>query len=311
MNLTWLKYKGKVKGIFSPPIPYTPVLESGDSSPYFGNYEGQKYGAFDTDCCWDFSAAECAETRLELYWKLGLIPPETKLWLTQNGYIDQDGDFYLSRRWVAILNGTRDSGASPLDFWNIAQGAGLIPNWMLPYNSAEAAKWITKDQFNNDYFNPQIITMEMELMGLEFAKRFKIRAQNIPGGSLNQISTEIQTYLKEGSLQIGHPVPQDGRWNQTLVPYPYGRTVSDHATELYKFDESQPYPFYIYDSYEPHLKQLQRDYYIPLITRVSIIPVSTVPVVVPMASWTKFWQNVCAWITGNPLPFPNVQVGST
>ncbi len=309
MNLPWLKFKGKVKGIFSSPIPYNPVLQDGDSSPYFGHYEGQKYGPFDTDCCWDFSACEVSETRLEIYWKLNLIPQDTKDWLTKNGYIDADGDFYLSRRWVAILSGVRDAGNSPLNFWDIARSAGLIPNWMLPYNVQDAGQWVTKDQFNNDYFNPQVITKEMELMGQEFARRFQIRAGNLPGGNLSQISTTIQTYLKEGSLQIGHAVPQDGTWNQVEVNFPVGRTVTDHATELYKFDPTQTYPFFDYDSYQPNLKRLSSNYVLPLITWVSIIPLSTVSTVSAISDWQKFWDNVSAWLQGLPLPYPAIPIG--
>lgn len=309
MNIPWLKFKGKVKGLFTD-IPYNPLLPDGDSTPYFGTYEGQRYGNFDTNDCWDFSACEVAETRLEMFWKMNLIPQESKDWLTKNGYIDSDGDFYLSRRWVAILSGVRDSGNVQIDFWNVASVAGLIPNSLLPYNPKDALAWIDKEQFNNDYFNPNVITKEMEQMGLEFLKRFKIMAENLSGGYLDDISTVLQTYLKEGTLQIGHPVPQDGSWNQTNVLQPKGRTVADHATELYKFDQLSSYPFDIYDSYEPHLKKLSRNYYIPLITRVSIVPIST-PVVVPtsLLPWQKFWYNVVAWLKGKPIPYPSVPLG--
>lgn len=311
MNITWLKLKGQVKGLFQT-IPYNPLLPNGDSSPYFGTYEGQKYGHFDTSDCWDFSACELAETRLEMFWKMNLIPQDTKDWLTKNGYIDADGDFYLSRRWVAILSGVRDAGNSPLDFWHISSSAGLIPNSMLPYNPKDAQKWVTQDQFNNEYFNIKVLTPEMMIMGQEFIRRFKIMAENLPGGFIDDISVTLQTYLKEGTLQIGHPVPQDGSWNQVSVLYPKGRMVSDHATELYKFDPVSSYPFSIYDSYEPHLKNLSKNYYIPLITRVSIIPIPT-PVVIPSSSslseWQKFWHNVMAWLRKLPLPYPSVPIG--
>lgn len=306
MNLTWLKFKGTVKGLGST-IPYNPLLEDGDSSLYFGTYEGQKYGKFDTNCCWDFSSCEVVETRLEILLKLNLLPQDTIGWLTKNGYIDSSGDFYLSRRWVAILSGTNDSGNSSLDFWKIASVAGLIPNSMLPYNSQEANKWITKDQFNNEYFNPDVITKEMELLGQEFTKRFKIQAENLMGGYFDDISVTLQTYLKEGSLQIGHPVPQDGSWNQTAVMYPKGRIIADHATELYKFDPVSTYPYYDYDSYEPHLKQLSKNYYIPLITRVSILPITQK--INEVSSWQKFWLNAAAWLQGKVLPYDSVPLG--
>ena len=289
-------------------IPYNPILENGDSSPYFGTYESQKYGPYDTDCCWDFSACELAETRLEMLWKMGLLTQETKDWLTKNGYIDSQGDFYISRRQVAIMSGVKDSGNTTLDFWGYAKTEGLVPNSRLPYDIQSAQRWINKDQFNNDYFNLQAITKDIEFLGVEFAKRFKIQAENLTGGYIEYISTKLQTYLKEGSLQLSIPVPQDGSWNQTYVPYPKGRTSTDHAVELYKFAPEEEYPYYIYDSYEPHLKQLHKDYLIPFITRVSITPLnqSTTPAV-PL--WKKFWSNVGAWLQKLPFPYPSVPVG--
>ncbi len=309
MNIPWLRFKSAVKGIWDPTIPYWPLIESGDSSSYFGTYEGQKYGNFETSCCWDFSATEIFETRLEMLWQMDLIPQDTKDWLVRYGYIDLDGDFYLSRRWVAILSGARDGGNDPINFWNIAKVAGMIPNKFLPYSVPEASKWISQNDFNNEYFNPQVITKEMEEMGKEFARRFKIMAVNMPGGNMVDINTLLQTYLKEGSMQICHPVPQDGSWNTTYVNYPTGRLRAEHATELYKFDPTQKYPYYDYDSYNPNLKQLGSNYLIPIITRVSIVPLSTAQPQ-SLSSWQMFWCNIVAWFTGKTLPFPSVPVGS-
>lgn len=288
---------------------YRPLLETGDSSPYFGTYEGQKYLGYDTNCCWDFSGAELLETHQEMNQKLGLIPADTIEWAKSNGFIDESGNWYVSRRWVAILSGVKDNGNYQLNFWEMVKKYGIIPDKMLPYSAIEASKWITKNQFNNDYFNRDLLTPEMYALGQEFLRRFSVDADNIPGGYLNDISVELQEYLKEGSLQIGHPVPQDGSWNRVNVDYPKGRTVADHATELYKYDPSLDYPFCIYDSYEPHLKQLSKNYYIPYITRVSIVPYSTP--LIPLSSWMKFWFNLSAIFNGNPQPFPSVPVGKS
>ncbi len=296
-------------------IQYIPLLQDGDSTPYFGTYEGQKYGGYETSCCWDFSACEAAETRLQMFLKMNLIPSDTVNWLKANGYIDDSGDFYLSRRWVAILSGVKDNGNYQLNFWKLAQNVGLIPNSMLPYSNEEAHKWITKTQFNNDYFDLKNITPEMRAMGQEFLKRFSINAENLPGGYVSQISSTLQTYLKEGSIQIGIPVPQDGSWNRVNVDYPVGRTIPDHAVECYKFDESVPYPAYVYDSYEPHLKQLSGNYYIPYVTRIAINPRpvvvnnSIVNVLPQFSPWMMMWFNIKAWLTGSPQPFPSVIIG--
>ncbi len=311
MNLTWIKFKGKVKGMLQGSAPYRPLLETGDSSPYFGTYEGQRIGGWDTECCWDFSACELMETRLTMFEKMGLIPQDTLDWAKANGYKDSSNDWYISRRWVAILSGVKDNGNDPINFWNIASILGVVPDSMLPYSPLEASKWITKGQFDNDYFNVNAITPEMRSMGQEFLRRFRIQAENLTGGYIDGISTTIQTYLKEGSLQICHPVPQNGSWNRVNVDYPVGRTDTDHATELYKFDQDLNYPFYIYDSYVPNLKQLSKNYYIPIIVRATITPIAVAQAVpLPQFSpWMKFWMDIKAWLTNTPLPFTDISIG--
>lgn len=310
MNLTFLKAKAKVKGIFSPPdMPYTPLIEDGNSAPYFGTYEGQRYGQWDTNSCWDFSAAELVETRLHMLRDMNLIPADTLKWLNDNGYTDSDGDFYVSRRWIAILSGVKSNGNNQLNFWKIARISGIIPNSMLPYSVADASKWITRQQFDNDYFNPSVITPAMRAMGQEFLKRFSIGAVNIGNDS-----NTLLTYLKEGSLQVGHPVPQDGTWNRQFVDTPPGRIIADHATELYNFDSTQQYPYFDYDSYNPHLKQLAKDYPLLFVTRVRIWPLQ-LPSPAPInpkpvfSLWMRMWFNFTAWIQGQPMPFPDTPVG--
>ena len=308
MNLKWLKFRGTVKGIFQAPIPYKPLLQSGDSSPYFGNFlESQRYGNWDTDCCWDWAFIEIMETRLCMLRSMNLIPQDTLTWLQQNGYIDSTGDFYLSRRWGGILSGVKDAGNSQDNAYILAGQMGLIPHSMLPYDPADALKYANKAQFVADYFNPAIITPAMRALGLEFLKRFTIM-----GKSLAPTLTNIMTYLHEGSLQIGVPAQSPG-WNQVNVPRPIGDNNADHSVELYKYDPSGvPFPKYIYDSYNIRLKQLSNDYPIILLTRVYIWPKAvTQPVPLPQYnSWMAFWMSVASWIKKTVNPFPNVPIGS-
>ena len=251
MNLRWLKTKASIKGLFQDPIPYMPLIQSGDSSPYFGTYEGQKYGPWDTDTCWNFAFTEIMETRLTMLRAMNLIPQDTLAWLQTNGYIDTDGDFYLSRRWEGILSGVKDAGNAQAQAYIIASQAGLIPNSMLPYSASQAYTDATKTQFNADYFNTSVITPAMRALGQEFLRRFTIMGEELAPTLVNMV-----TYLHEGSMQIGTPAQAPG-WNSTSVDRPIGDNNADHSTELYKVDFSLPYPYFDYDSYEPHLKQHQ------------------------------------------------------
>lgn len=311
MNLPWLKLKGIVKGIWNGSAPYRPLLEDGDSSPYFGTYAPQRFGGYETSTCWDVSGCNVAETKLQILWKLNLIPQDTKDWCIANRYCDENGLFDLSEMWVAILSGAKNNGNNQLNFWKIVSVSGLIPHSMLSYSDADAWKNNSMASFVNDYFNVNRITSEMIAMGKEFLKRFSIQAENVQGGFMNDIATTLQTYLKEGSMQIGHPVPQDGSWNKQFVDYPVGRLQADHATEIYKFDRSQAYPFFDYDSYRPERKQLSANYFIPFLTRVTITPLQvSTPTTLPQFNfWMKFWFAVKAYLNKQPNPFPDVQVG--
>jgi hypothetical protein len=146
----------------------------------------------------------------------------------------------------------------------------------------------------------------MRALGQEFLRRFTIL-----GESVDPTLTSIMTYLHEGSLQIGVPA-LDFSWNQTNVPTPVGYTQANHSVELYKVDFTQDFPYYIYDSYSPKLKQLAKDYPIALMVRLYIWPkVVTQSVSLPQFSpFMMFWFNVYNWVIGKPQPFPSTPIGS-
>ena len=146
----------------------------------------------------------------------------------------------------------------------------------------------------------------MKQLGLEFLKRFTIMGQ-----SINPTLANIMTYLHEGSVQIGVPAMAPG-WNQINVSRPVGDNNADHSVELYNYDCTSDFPYDIYDSYEPHLKNLAKDYPIILMSRVYIWPKQvTQAIPLPQFSlWMRFWFNLKAWLSGQAQPYPDVQIGS-
>lgn len=306
MKIPFNKYRhGKlyrrVRGLVKS-IPYEVRLADGDKwSNYFGNFEGQRYGYFDTYNCWNFAGIESLETQLEWLYKNGKMPAETIEWLTKSGYIDEDGDFYLSRRWGAILSGVKDAGNDTNDFWSIASKAGVIPNKMLPYEVGKDGFMIyTREDFIKDYFNPKLITKDMELMGLEFLKRFKIDWAELGKRHTRRNPVLIQSALRQCPLEIAIPVTQN--WNIGTQKQWDGRTQADHAVELYDYVDG-PFPYKIYDSYEPHLKELSEDYYIPWIT-CGLLTCKPTPIVVEEKKtfYAKLWEAIYNFLTGKPIP---------
>ncbi len=275
----------KVRGVFSSPIPYEVRVPSGDSSPFFGNYYGQKYGPWDTDTCWDFGLCDNIETQLEIERSLGRFTQDDLTWFKANEYIDSDGDFNLSRRFIAILSGVRDKGNDPAIAWKLAEQYGMIPFSMLSFAIQDINGIDDRQGFVDKYFDVKSITPAMEAMGKEFLKRVSIQSEELGTRWTTRTSQMVTDALKQAPVQIGIPVPQDGSWNQIQVKW-NGRKIVDHSVDLYRYFSDSAYPYYIYDSYEPHLKELSSDYYIPVMIR-GIVTANNLSPILTVSVWNS------------------------
>lgn len=272
--------KIRIKGLFASPIPYEIRNEKGDWSPYFGQYEGQKHDDLDSNCCWAYSGNEVLEDSLEFLMNTSRMAQEDIKWFRDNGYIDEDGDFYLSRRFIPILSGVKRNGNDPENFWKLTLKYGAIPSAKLPFTN------------NIDYFDTAFITEEMYTLGEEFLKHIKIGYEELGSRWTVRTPDDIKWALKQGELVIGLAVPHDGSWNQEKVNFPaeHERNLAEHAVALWKYDEvaDPEYPYFIYDQYQPNLKQLSKDYYLPLITRVVINPINMLSPKLSLSTWIQF-----------------------
>lgn len=285
------KAKAKLlKGIFSSDIPYEVRVPSGDSSPFFGNYVGQKYGSYDTNTCWDFSLTEIIETQLAIERSLKRFSDDDIAWFKEKGYIDEDGDFYLSRRWIAILSGVKDNGNDQAIGWILAAKYGMIPFKMLPFELADLQGVNNRTDFINKYFSLDSITPEMIATGKEFLKRVKIQSEELGTRWNPRTPDMLSNALLQASLQVGIPV-NPSTWNNSTVNWDGSKKVV-HSAEFYKYSPGTSFPYHTYDSYEPHLKELSSDYYIPLITR-GIVTAIAGQMLSPKLS-TGVWQQFVA-----------------
>lgn len=266
INLWFTRKKVKLQGLFSAEIPYEVRVPDGDNSKFFGsNFEGQKYGPYDTNTCWAFGAINVIETQLEIERSLGRFSEAQLKWFKDNGYIDKDGDFFLSRRWLAILAGSKDNGNDEALAWKLAAEYGLIPFSMLPYTKQDAEDENTKQEFIDEYFDPSVITAEMKAMGKEFKKYVKIQSEELGTRWTTRSDDVFEKALKQGSVQIGVPVP-GWAWNQVQVKWD-GDKVPAHSVEKYRHVRTEAFPHKIYDTYFPNKKELEAGYYVPLVTR--------------------------------------------
>lgn len=266
-----------VKGILTT-IPYEIIREDADWSEDFGTYEPQRYGIWDSNSCWCLSGINGIEDQCDLFKRLGKFPIQYLNWFKDNGYLDENDNFAFSERYIEILSGVKSNGNFQWTFWELVNTHGLLPRKDLNY-MISVPQESSRQAFDAKYFDKSLITETMRAKALKALDYIQISYQWIGEypGKMPSLD-DIRHALKQSPLQIGVPVCID-TWNYGKVKY-CGSKEADHAVELYKIGDDGT--FYIFDQYEPHLKTLSSDYYIPYITQgvVSIVPER------PRADWT-------------------------
>jgi hypothetical protein len=304
------KLSVNVKGIFSAPIQHEVRIQDGNWSPYFGHYQNQRWGQWDSDSCWCLSAVNCVEDQMEWLWKNGMFSPEAKNFFTVNGYIDADGDISLSERFHEILCGNRDAGGTSQEAWQSFQTRGFIPRDILTYSLQQSQQWPTQQAFNNDYFNPAMVTPAMLALGQQCLKYINIAYQKIGADWYAKNKMILQAALQQAPICIGVSVPNPSyNWNNPIIKWDGGKTPS-HEIELYALDSNGQY--LIFDQYMPNLKILSADYFICFATQgiiTAVAPASVNPIPQPTGEMNNsFWTAVMNWFNG--IFNPKVPVGS-
>jgi hypothetical protein len=241
-------------------------LPSGDWTPYIPSFEPQRF-IYDTDEC---SQLGGVINPLEMYFNwlkaTNQIPPAFMAFLIANKYFDTNGSFSFSERFTAILDGTSINGNTPQNGWRCVQKYWLIPRSMLNWTVDDGAQYPNQALMDTSYYNPAVITQEMIDLGQKFGSFIKNLGWGWYGG-VGTGTTEIpiqslQTGLQTSPLALAVSVPQPvSDWNQQLVPYTGGIEL-EHVVSLYKIDQTNPYPYFFTDQYEPFQKQFQVDYFL-------------------------------------------------
>lgn len=291
-----------IKGIASP-IPYIINYDNGDSSKYFSPYTSQRYGNFDTSCCWDYSGIAVVQAELNYLKQTNQLSQEAVNWYQTNGYLDANGLFKLSPRFIGIVSGITDNGSDPWRFCELTASYGFLPLSDLDYSIAQANQFSTDELFDKDYFNPQVIMPAM------YAKALKaLSFVNFQYEYLSKIYTtmppmqDIKASLCQSPLLVSIPIPNPPQlWNTTLVPaQPNNKTLS-HCVALARVNPDGTY--LIHDNYNPEWKTLSADYYIGEFINIVITPkvTPTAPYVPPplVQPWYVVqWQAVLSWFAG-------------
>ncbi len=259
-----------VKGV-TISIPYEIRRIDGDWSEDFGTYQPQRYGQWDSNCCWCLSGINSIEDQCNFLKRRGDFKKEALDWFTQNGYFDSQDNFAFSEQFIEILSGYGSGGGSQWHFWELVAQYGLLPRKDLTYvvpNPPEQSRI----EFDKKYFNINQITETMRAKALKCLDYIQIQYQWIGKDNETPSYDELQTALKQSPLHIGIPVCME-TYNSGNVKS-CGLTKVAHAVELYKIESDSGIRRF-FDQYEPHLKTLEQSYPIPYVTQgiVSAVPI--------------------------------------
>jgi len=174
------------------------------------------------------------------------IPVGHLKWLSDKGYLDENGKVNFSEKYNSILNLTAKYKGNWLYIVaNDARKNGLIPQSMLPENVDDT--W-------DEYYNPDQITQEMLDLGKEFLTMF-----NLPYEWIDDISFEnLVKQLQQAPFQIVFP-------NHAVV-------------EIKSKEELMNY----YDSYVPYVKEKEQSEvtsYLKLVIEPILIPPAHIKII--------------------------------
>lgn len=251
-----------VRGINSQIVP-TVNVPSGNWLAWLPTNEPQKF-KFDSDECSQLSAINICETQCNWLKYNNKFSQEALDFFNSNGYIDSNGSFAFSERFIGILSGTSINGNTITAFWDTVRKNGLLPRNDLNYTLAQSQQFLTQEAMCGDYYDKGYITQAMKDKALKSLSYIQVQYEWV---------SDIVTALKQAPIQIGIPVCVDN-WNQTNVPF-CPSTVPAHCVEVY----ADNIGFYIRDQYAPYNKVLDKSYFIPQIIMgvITAVPISEVP----------------------------------
>ena len=194
---------------------------------------------------------------------VGAFTAEQIHWLTRQGYLI-GGKFNFSKRFTAKMSGTTIQGNSAQNVGNSARHDGLLPesDWPVTADMSWAEHYAEIPQALKDKAKKilEIVEIAYEFVYIK--------------GALG-CQEAIKKHIKQAPLQILAPVCSP--WNTTEIIKSCGKAAAEHATTIYKFEDLKV--FNDFDHYNPVLKRLDWDYYIPYVVKgvVSIKKEAVIP----------------------------------
>lgn len=226
------------------------VRTNGDWTPYVPKGERQSGNGFDSNDCTGFAYTNVIETQFKFL--KDKIPVATLVWLSQNGYLDENGDLNCSDRALGSMAGTTSAGNSLNKVADTARTQGLIPE----------SKWPSVFTTYAEYYKS--VPQDLLNLGKEFLAHFEMPYEQVPVNLTGEA-------LKSAPLYVA--LVTCGGWSNAEPPAIAWCNAqgSNHCVALLKQND-----YRIFDSYPipggSFIKDLSTDYSIPYFYKVLLNP---------------------------------------
>lgn len=159
---------------------------------------------------------------------LAMFPETDVAWLHEKGYFDETGQINFSEMHLAYSSETTKKGNY---YWKVMETArkthGLVPDSMWPFPD-NATTW-------EELMTPPANLAEIDAVGQEFLKRFKINYESIPSYDHDA----MEEALKESPLEVfgyAWPLPVDGIYPKSTeqINHAFCSVFEDKNSEIKK-----------------------------------------------------------------------------
>lgn len=236
-------------------VVYVAVNPSGDWTKYRPTDEWQRRYippsslGYDTNSCTDFSCLNSIEAQITRMLEANEIPTETVNKMESLGYF-QDGRVNFNDWYNAITAGTTNATGNTLyATWDAVRKDGLIPQ--------SAGHQVNDFVSAKEWFGTKP-TADQYALGKQFLTIFNVKYEWVTIGQLGMWDL-FEYHLKQAPLHV--LVPTRDTWNNLLVKNVGPYTGVNHAIGMYAQEKNVSHS--ILDHYNPFLKKLAWDYYVP------------------------------------------------
>lgn len=277
-------------------LPFVVNIPSGNWQSCLPDFDSQKIG-FETDACVPFSAVESVETQMNFLIRNNLLPDPHLLFLKTSGFIEPDGQFHASERFIAKVDGTNENGTAMTGPWDAMRKFGLLPWADWPYDET-ITSW---EEFYAPI--PQNLLDKAKQFLTYFSFSYAWIDQDSGAANGGTDVSAISTHLQQAPLCIGTPVCEP--WDQIQPPVCHGQPFA-HSTMAYR---EYPAGTCVLDHYDPFEKLLASGYEIPYVLKGLVTVVPPIPAPLPqnnqaVSVQTQNWlQQAMAWVMAHLLNY--------